>query len=99
MPLLVLSIPLEIFRPAMPTTKIKGSSILLTSSKSYVENNIKKIMALITEDWEISKPMISFGSRVYAFLEYLQDDLKNEEVFYLDSVVHFGIKVSNMSEL
>jgi hypothetical protein len=50
MPLPVLSIPLAIFKPAMHTTKIKGSSILLTSSKSYVENNVKKIISLITED-------------------------------------------------
>jgi NADH dehydrogenase/NADH:ubiquinone oxidoreductase subunit G len=64
-----------------------------------VENNIKKRMALITEAWEISKSMISFGSRAHAFLEYLQADLKNEEGFYLDAVVPFGIKVTNMSEL
>jgi hypothetical protein len=43
--------------------------------------------------------MISFGSRVHAFLEYLQADLKNEECFYLDVVVPFGIKVTNMSDL
>jgi hypothetical protein len=43
--------------------------------------------------------MISFGSRVRAFLEYLQADLKNEEGFYLNSMVPFVIKVSNMSEL
>jgi hypothetical protein len=48
MPVPLLSIPLEIFRPSMPTARIKGSSILLTSSRSYMENNNKKIMALIT---------------------------------------------------
>jgi hypothetical protein len=37
--------------------------------------------------------------RVQAFLEYLQADLKNEEGFYLDSMVSFGIKVANMSEI
>jgi hypothetical protein len=83
----------------MPTTKLKGSSSLLTSTRSYVENNIKKRMALITEAWDISKNMISFGSRAHAFHEYLQADLKNEEGFYLDFVVPFGVKVSNMSEL
>jgi hypothetical protein len=99
MPLPLLSIPLEIVGPTTPTAKIKGSSSLLTSARSYVENNIKKRMALITEAWEISKSMISFGSRAHAFLEYLQADLKNEEGFYLDVMVPFGIKVSNMSEL
>jgi hypothetical protein len=78
MPLPLLSSPSEIVGPTTPTAKIKGSSSLLTSARSYVENNIKKIMALITESWEISKSMISFGSRAHAFLEYLQVDLKNE---------------------
>ena len=64
-----------------------------------MENNIKKRVALIIEAWEISKSMSYFGSRAYSFLEYLQADLKNEEGFYLDVVVSFGIKVSNMSEL
>jgi hypothetical protein len=99
MPLPLLGSPLEIVGATMPTTKLKGSSSLLTSAKSYVENNIKKIMALIIESWEISKNMIYFGSRVHAFHEYLQTVQKNEEVFYLDFVVLFGVKVSNMSEL
>jgi hypothetical protein len=99
MPLPFLASPLEIFGPTMPAAKLKGSLSLLTSTRSYVENNIKKRMALIIEAWEISKNMISFGSRVHAFHEYLQDDLKNEEGFYLDVMVLFGVKFSNMSEL
>jgi hypothetical protein len=99
MPLPLLAIPLEIVGPTMPTAKLKGSSILLTSSRSYVENNIKKRMELIIESWEIPKNMISFGSRAHAFHEYLQSNLKNEECFYLDVVVPFGVKVSNMIEL
>ena len=35
----------------------------------------------------------------HAFHEYLQEYLKNEEVFYLDGVVPFGFKVTNMTEL
>jgi len=97
MPLPLLASPLEIVRPTMPIAKLKGSSILLTSTKSYVENNIKKRMPLIIESWEISKSMIYFGSREHAFHEYLQADLKNYEGFYLDAMVPFGIKVSNMS--
>jgi hypothetical protein len=56
-------------------------------------------MPLITKDWENSKNMISFGSMVHVFHEYLQADLKNEEGFYLNVVVTFGVKVSNMIEL
>jgi hypothetical protein len=62
-----------------------------------VERNIKKRMALITEAWEIYKNMVSFGSRAHAFHEYLQVDLKNEEGFYLDVIVPFGIKFSKMT--
>jgi hypothetical protein len=98
MPLPLLSIPLVIFGPTMPATKLKESSSLLTSVRSYVENNIKKRMELITESWEISKNMISFGSRVHVIHDYLQDDLKNEIFFYLDVVVPFEVKVSNMTE-
>jgi hypothetical protein len=54
-------------------------------------------MSLIIEAWEVSKNIVSFGSRAHAFHEYLQADLKNEEGFYTDVVLPFGIKVSNMT--
>jgi hypothetical protein len=69
---------LSINRPTTPVVKFKGYSSLLSSARSYVERNIKKIMALITEAWEVSKNIVSFGSRVHAFHEYLQYELKNE---------------------
>jgi hypothetical protein len=47
----------------------------------------------------MSKNMVSFGMREHAFHEYLQEDLKNEEGFYLDAVVPFNFKVTNMKEL
>jgi hypothetical protein len=99
MPLPLLSSPLTIVRPTTPIVKLKGSSSLLTSSRNYVEINIKKRMALITKAWETSKNIASFGSRAHAFHKYLQDNLKNEEGFYLDVVLPFGNKVSNMIEL
>jgi hypothetical protein len=99
MPLPLLSSSLSIVRPTISTIKLKGSSILLTSASNYVERNIKKRMVLITEAWEVLKNIVSFGSRVHAFHEYLQVDLKNEEGFYIDVVLPFGNKVSNMMEL
>jgi hypothetical protein len=99
MPLPLLSIPLTIVRPTLLAIKLKKYSSLLTSAKIYVERTIKKRMALITEAWEISKNIASFGSRAHALHEYLQYDLKNEEGFYLDVVLTFGNKVSNMTEL
>jgi hypothetical protein len=99
MTLPLLSNPLKIVGPTTPTAKLKGSSRLITSSRSYVEKNIKKRMALIKETWEISKKMVCFDSRPHAFQKYLQANLKNEEGFYLHVVVPFGINVSNMIEL
>ena len=43
--------------------------------------------------------IFSFGSREHAFHEYLQVALKNEEGLYIDVVLPFGTKVSNMKEL
>jgi hypothetical protein len=98
-PLPLLASPLEIVEPTMPAVKIKGSSSLLTSTISYVENNITKIMEFIREVCEISKRMFYFGLRAHSFLEYLHVDVKNEEGFYLDAVVHFGIKFTKMSKI
>jgi hypothetical protein len=55
-------------------------------------------MSLVIEAWEVSKSIVSSGSRVHAFHEYLQFDFKNEEGFYINVVIPFGIKVSNMTE-
>jgi hypothetical protein len=99
MPLPALVSPLEMIVTTTPVTKLKGSASLLTSARGYVEKNIRKIMELIMEVWEMSKSMVSFGMRAHAFNEYLQADLKNKEGFYLDVVVPFGGKVTNMTEL
>ena len=37
--------------------------------------------------------------RAHALQEYLQEDLKKEECFYLDAAALFGIKVTNMTEM
>jgi hypothetical protein len=99
MPLPMLASPLAMIGPTTLVEKLKGLTILLTSSQGYVEKNIKKRMELIREDWEMSKSMVSFGTRAHAFQEYLQENLKNEEGFYLDAVVPFGVNVTNMTEL
>jgi hypothetical protein len=56
-------------------------------------------MSLITEAWEVSKNIVSFGSREHAFHEYIQVDLNKEEGLYTNFVLPFGIKVSSMTEL
>jgi hypothetical protein len=99
MPLLMLVIPLEMIRPTTPVENLKGLEILLTSSRGYVDKNMQKRMELITEAWEMSKIMVSFGTRAHVFHEYLQADLKNKKGFYLNAVVPFGVKFTNMTEL
>jgi hypothetical protein len=63
-----------------------------------VEKNIKRRMELIIEAWEMSKSMVYFGTRAHAFHEYMQADIKNEQGFYLDVVVPFGVKFTGMME-
>jgi hypothetical protein len=99
MPLPILESPLSMVKPTTPTIKLKGSSSLLKTIRSYVDKTIKKRMSLITEAWEVSKNIVSFSSRAHAFHEYLHADLKNEEGFYVDVVLPFGIKVSKLIEL
>ena len=81
MPLPVLVIPLAMIEPTTPAKKLKGSVSLLTSTRGYVEKNINRIMELVIESWNMSKSMVSFGTRACAFHEYLQADLKNEQGF------------------
>jgi hypothetical protein len=97
MPLPLFVTPLAMIGPTTPTEKLKGSASLLTSARGYVEKNIRRIMELITEAWEMSKNMVSFGTRAYDFHEYLQADHKNEKGFYLDAVLPFGVKVTSMT--
>jgi hypothetical protein len=77
MPHPLLSSPLSIVKPTTPTVKLKGSSILVTSARSYVERTIKKRMALITETWEVSRNIVSFGSRAHDFHEINVAPMKN----------------------
>jgi alpha-mannosidase len=91
--------PLEKTMLATPTSKLKGSSNLLTSCRGYVEKNIKKIMELITEAWETSQNIASFQTRENDLHENLQANLKNEERFYLQTMIPFGNHVINISDM
>jgi hypothetical protein len=98
MSLPLFSTPLEMIRPTAPAAKLKGSTNLLTSARGYVEKNIKRRMELIIGAWEMSKSMVSFGTIAHVFHEYLQAYVKNEQGFYLDAVVPFGVKVTGMTK-
>jgi len=66
-----ISIPLAIAMHVTPATKLKESSILLTSCRGYVQKNIKKRMELITQAWETQKSIASFETRAHALQEHL----------------------------
>jgi len=93
----LLANPLEIAMPATPATNLEGFSSLLTSCRGYMENNINKIMELITEAWERSQTITSLGTRAHSLLEHLQAELKDEEYFYLNIVLPFDTIVNNMT--
>ena len=99
MPLLLFATPLAMVGSTILAPKLKGSTSLLTLARKYVEKNINKIMKLIKSSWEMSKNMVSFGTRAHDFHEYLQAYLKNDQGFYLDAVVPFGVKITSMMEL
>jgi hypothetical protein len=43
--------------------------------------------------------MVSLGTRAHALHKHLQADLKNEECFYIETVIPFGIHVNNMTNM
>jgi hypothetical protein len=92
MPPPILAIPLAIVKSGTPDLKLKGSSSLLMVVRKFVEENIKRRMSLIMEAWDVSCNIISFGSRLNAYNEFLQEDYKNEEGFYKDVVIHLQSK-------
>ena len=55
-------------------------------------------MSLVMEAWEVSKNIVFFSLRAHVLHEYLQGDIKNEEVFDTNVVLPFGIKDVNMIE-
>jgi hypothetical protein len=90
--------PLAIAMVGTPAPNVKASSTLLASCEGYVEKNIKKKMELVTEAWKRSQTITSIGTRAHNLLELLQAELKDEENFFLKTVIPFGKIVNNMTE-
>jgi len=63
--------------------KLNGTLSLLIEIRCYIGENNKKRMPLILETWDLAIIFISLGSRIQNFREYLQDDLKNDEGFFI----------------
>jgi hypothetical protein len=80
-------------------SKWRGTPNLLVAVRKFIEENIKKRMSLVLEAWDISNNIMTFGSKLHSFKDYLQDDYENEEGFYKDVVTTFILKVMNMTEL
>ena len=56
-------------------------------------------MDLIIEAWDTRNNIVSFGSKLNSFREYVHIDLSNEEGFYKDVVITFTLKFFGMIEL
>ena len=52
-------------------SKLRGTSILVVVVRRYVGENIKKIMSLILEAWEMTNSFVSLGSRTTNLRQYL----------------------------
>jgi hypothetical protein len=77
------------------SSRVKGISSLITTTRHFVEQNIKKRMSLIVELWDMAKSFTSLGLRIQNTKEYLNSDLKNDEGFYTDGVVMFTTRVAD----
>ena len=85
--------------PTTTTAKMKVSSTLLACSRALVENNINKRMHLLTEAWETSQNLVSFGKKTNDFLQHLEANLRNEQHLCDQVLAPFANYVVNTSEL
>jgi hypothetical protein len=67
--------------------RVKGISSLIIATRHFVEKNIKKIMSLILDLWDLAKSFSSLGVRIQNTKEYLNAYLKNDEGFFTDGVL------------
>jgi len=67
----ILASPLTIANPGTRDLKLRGSSSFLMVFKKFEEENIKRIMSLIMEAWDVSSNIVSFGSQLNAYNEFL----------------------------
>jgi hypothetical protein len=77
---------------------LRGASSLLTATRHFVEENIKKRMSLILNTWDLAKSFSSLGVRIQNTKEYLNADIENDEGFLKDGVSMFTAKVLAMTE-
>jgi hypothetical protein len=78
--------------------RLKGASNLLTATRHFVEENIKKRMSLILNTWDLAKSLSSLGVKIQNTKEYLNADIANDEGFLKDGVSMFATKVLAMTE-
>jgi hypothetical protein len=72
MPPPILASPIAMIRPRKglqenpkPSERVKGISNLIIAARHFVEENIKKMMSLIVELWDMEKGFSSLGLRIH----------------------------------
>jgi hypothetical protein len=68
-------------KPPKSSLRLKGTSSLLVAIRCYIGENIKKRISLILDTLDLARSIVSLGSKIKKFREYLQDDLKNDDSF------------------
>jgi hypothetical protein len=105
MPPPILATPISMVQPGRSfqrtqkvTLRFKGGSSLLTATRHFVEENIKKRMSLILDTWDLEKSFSSLGLRIQNTKEYLNKDIANDEGFIKDGVSMFAAMVLAMTK-
>lgn len=60
--------------------------------------NIKGIVDIISEAFEVLENVQRNGNHLCSFKEYLEEDVRNDEEFYVDAVSTFVARVSSMTD-
>ena len=77
----------------MSNLRVKGISILIIATRHFVEENIKKIMSLVLDLWDLEKQISSLRLGIQNTKDYLNAYLKNDEGFFRNGVAMFVEKV------
>jgi hypothetical protein len=75
------------------------ASSLLTATQHFVEENIKKRMSLILDTCDLAKKFSSLGLEIQHTKEYLNADIKHDEVFLKDGFSMFAPSQSRIKQL
>jgi len=69
--------------------RVRKYTQLLSGVRSYVVENINKMIDIISHTWEVSTNLKSLSQRITNFTKYLKRDLEHDEGFHNNEVNTF----------